>query len=373
MQYMDLKLVDYARLMGISYQTAWRRWKAGTLQGYQLPSRTIAIRMTVQQIASAIAGFDGDRICPVCDTSFEVKTEQSPSAWGCACPVCGWTVTPVQATPGLPETTLHLKWAKQMWGKLQSFVSGQASENRSGWFPNPSTPDLSLETRLDALQIQLQQAAEERMVLRDRLNWVLSCLEQANGEQIQPAFSQLSSKFSTTEAPTSAATSMWSEMGLDYTPLQALLVNGNWQDADALTWQLILQAMQREQAGWLSLDEIDRFPMTDLLTLNWLWHEYSGGQWGWTQQHAIWQSVGGDYAAFCDRVGWRVMGNWIYYSDLSFSTAIAGHLPAICWRKRSCYGAGGSPAAENETAWLTRYAACAAAWETGEINPLVIS
>jgi hypothetical protein len=372
MQYMDLKLVDYARLMGISYQTAWRRWKAGTLQGYQLPSRTIAIRMTVQQIARAIAGFDGDRrICPVCDTSFEVKAEPSPSTWGCTCPVCGWAVTPDSTTLGLPETTLHLNWAKQMWGKLQSFVSEQASEHRSESLPHPSTHDL--ETRFDALQLQLQlqlqQAADERMALRDRLNWVLSCLEQANIEQIQPAFSLLSTQFSTPETPIAAATatSAWSEVGLDYTPLQALLANKHWQEADALTWQLILQAMQREQAGWLSLDEIDRFPMPDLLTLNWLWYEYSGGQWGWTQQQAIWHSVGGDYAAFCDRVGWRVMGNWIYYSDLNFSTTISGHLPAICWRKRSCYGAGGSPAAEHVAAWLTRYEACAAAWEAAEM------
>ncbi len=371
MQHVDLKLVDYARLMGISYQTAWRRWKAGTLQGYQLPSRTIAIRITVQQVASAIAGLAGTYSCPVCDTSFEVTTQQPASALACICPVCDWTLTPDSTAPDSLETTLHLNWAKQMWGKLQSFVSEPASEitskHRTEFLTHISTPTLSntlsLETRLDALQIQLQQAAEERMELRDRLDWILARIEPANFEQIQPMFSQLSTKFSISEELTAS----WSEVEIDYTPLQALLANGDWREADVLTWQLILQAMQREQAGWLSLDEIARFPLADLLTLNWLWHEYSGGQWGWTQQHAIWQSVEGDYAAFCDRVGWRVMDNWIYYSDLSFSTsAIAGHLPVICWRKRACYGVGGSPAAENEAAWLARYEACAAACETAQ-------
>ena len=38
-----MKLSHYARQVGISYKTAYRWWKAGQLNGYQLPSGTIVI------------------------------------------------------------------------------------------------------------------------------------------------------------------------------------------------------------------------------------------------------------------------------------------------------------------------------------------
>ena len=37
-----MKLSDYAKHAGISYQTAWRMWKRGELNAYQLPTGTIA-------------------------------------------------------------------------------------------------------------------------------------------------------------------------------------------------------------------------------------------------------------------------------------------------------------------------------------------
>lgn len=38
-----MKLSDYAKHAGVSYQTAWRWWKSGALHGYQLPSGTIIV------------------------------------------------------------------------------------------------------------------------------------------------------------------------------------------------------------------------------------------------------------------------------------------------------------------------------------------
>ena len=38
-----MKLSDYAKKLGISYSTAFRLWKAGNLNGYQLPTGTIII------------------------------------------------------------------------------------------------------------------------------------------------------------------------------------------------------------------------------------------------------------------------------------------------------------------------------------------
>ena len=39
-----MKLSDYAKSAGISYQTAWRMWKRGELNAYQLPTGTIIVR-----------------------------------------------------------------------------------------------------------------------------------------------------------------------------------------------------------------------------------------------------------------------------------------------------------------------------------------
>lgn len=39
-----MKLSEYAKKTGISYQTAWRMWKHGQLNAYQLPTGTIVVR-----------------------------------------------------------------------------------------------------------------------------------------------------------------------------------------------------------------------------------------------------------------------------------------------------------------------------------------
>ena len=39
-----MKLSDYAKHAGISYQTAWRMWKRGELNAYQLPTGTIIVK-----------------------------------------------------------------------------------------------------------------------------------------------------------------------------------------------------------------------------------------------------------------------------------------------------------------------------------------
>ena len=40
----QMKLSDYAKKLGISYTTAWRMWKKGELNAYQLPTGTIIVK-----------------------------------------------------------------------------------------------------------------------------------------------------------------------------------------------------------------------------------------------------------------------------------------------------------------------------------------
>jgi len=40
-----MKLSDYAKKLGITYKTAWRLWKQGKLDAFQLPSGTIIVNV----------------------------------------------------------------------------------------------------------------------------------------------------------------------------------------------------------------------------------------------------------------------------------------------------------------------------------------
>ena len=73
-------------------------------------------------------------------------------------------------------------------------------------------------------------------------------------------------------------------------------------------------------------------------------------------QKQIYQGVGGskeynrdDYKKFADKVGWRKGGEWLYYSELTFSDKhYTGHLPgsnvvrggmkhcSLMWRPVNC-------------------------------------
>ncbi|MDJ1181533.1 GUN4 domain-containing protein [Roseofilum sp. BLCC_M91] len=85
------------------------------------------------------------------------------------------------------------------------------------------------------------------------------------------------------------------------------------------------------------LPYIDKFPCTDLRTIDRLWVKYSKGQFGFSVQKEIYQSLGGTrelfdseiWEKFADRVCWRKDGEWIYDTDLAFSLSIKGNLPLL--------------------------------------------
>jgi uncharacterized caspase-like protein len=139
-----------------------------------------------------------------------------------------------------------------------------------------------------------------------------------------------------------------SERGLDYTKLRDLLATGEWQKADKETAKKMLEAAERTKYGWLTSEDIDRFPCEDLRTIDQLWVKYSNGRFGFSVQKRIYESLGGSREydrkireAFGDRVGWRVNNTWLEYTDLKFSTrAPGGHLPAVlgkAWEAMNVY------------------------------------
>lgn len=129
-----------------------------------------------------------------------------------------------------------------------------------------------------------------------------------------------------------------SAKGVDYRQLDRLLASGKWQEADGETAIKMLEVAGRAGDGWLRAEDIDRFPCEDLRTIDQLWVKYSNGRFGFSVQKRIYESLGGSreydrkiWAAFGDRVGWRVNSSkWLHYNDLKFNTkAPIGHLPCV--------------------------------------------
>ena len=127
-------------------------------------------------------------------------------------------------------------------------------------------------------------------------------------------------------------------VGIDYSRLQNLLAQQQWQQADAETAIVMLKVANRESEGFLRDEDLKRFPCIDLGTINNLWIYYSKGRFGFSVQSNIWLEVGGelnaDYETYCrlgDRIGWRLNKQWVSYTNFIFDcdNAPGGHLPAV--------------------------------------------
>ncbi|MCF4970207.1 GUN4 domain-containing protein [Nostoc sp. CMAA1605] len=135
-----------------------------------------------------------------------------------------------------------------------------------------------------------------------------------------------------------------SEKGVDYTKLRDLLAAKKWKEADYETYLVMLQVVGRKDEDWIRSEELLNFPCTDLRTIDRLWVKYSNGHFGFSVQKEIYLSVGGKpdgqyykeaWEKFGDRVGWRVNGDWILYSNITFDTSSPkGHLPLRRYGRR---------------------------------------
>ncbi|GAX38743.1 GUN4 domain-containing protein [Nodularia sp. NIES-3585] len=137
--------------------------------------------------------------------------------------------------------------------------------------------------------------------------------------------------------PPTATDNLDSEKGIDYTRLRDLLAAENWKEADQETYRVMIKAVGKKEGDWFTEGELLNFPCTDLRTIDRLWVKYSNGHFGFSVQKEIYLSVGGKadgnydseaWKKFGDRVGWRVNGSWIRYSNVTFDTSSPrGHLP----------------------------------------------
>jgi hypothetical protein len=122
-----------------------------------------------------------------------------------------------------------------------------------------------------------------------------------------------------------------SDRGIDYVPLQTLLAKQDFQAADRLTLEKLceLAGTQAIQRKWLYFTEIDRFPTSDLQTINALWLVHSEGKFGYSVQRELWLGVGKDWEKLWTKIGWKSGNNWTRYpQEFIWSLdAPRGHLP----------------------------------------------
>jgi hypothetical protein len=117
--------------------------------------------------------------------------------------------------------------------------------------------------------------------------------------------------------------------------LEDLLRTGQWQQADQVTLALMLTACDRTPQGWLDFNSLVHLPCETLHQIDHLWETYSGGQFGFSVQHQIYQQTGTESLAFSVAVDWvrshrRPLAFCKFYHQLNFTmTAPKGHLPAL--------------------------------------------
>ncbi|MEL6488527.1 MAG: GUN4 N-terminal ARM-like repeat domain-containing protein [Cyanobacteria bacterium J06621_3] len=123
-----------------------------------------------------------------------------------------------------------------------------------------------------------------------------------------------------------------SDQDIDYSYLQMLLVQRDYQAADQLTMKKLCElAGERAIARkWVYFTEVAQFSITDLRTIDKLWRLYSEDRFGWSRQHELWMRLGKDWDRLWTQLIWKSdEGKWTRYPNefVWDVSAPIGHLP----------------------------------------------
>jgi hypothetical protein len=122
-----------------------------------------------------------------------------------------------------------------------------------------------------------------------------------------------------------------SDKNIDYKPLARSLLNQDFFQADRLTLEKLceLAGEAARKRKWLYFSEVDKFPVTDLHTIDRLWFVHSEGRFGFSVQRQIWLAQGQDFSKLWSKIGWKTEKNWTRYPHEFIWNASAprGHLP----------------------------------------------
>ncbi|MBE9029020.1 GUN4 domain-containing protein [filamentous cyanobacterium LEGE 11480] len=129
---------------------------------------------------------------------------------------------------------------------------------------------------------------------------------------------------------------------LRYQRIEQFMQQGQWREADIENYRLMIQTCGKDFGEYFTVQDLETFPCWDLQRLNSLWLQYSGEKFGFSVQKKIWEECGSpkgydltdeerqQWILFCDRVGWRIEGEFMDYENLQKNPSISlqGELPS---------------------------------------------
>ncbi len=128
-----------------------------------------------------------------------------------------------------------------------------------------------------------------------------------------------------------------------FQPLQKLLADGNFREADQETIRVILGITQQPDLESITPNDVRQLPCNELQVIDKLWANYSQGKFGFSAQSRIYQSVGGSLDTtitqdnsiiekFGKTVGWRKDNKWQKCDELDYTiNAPEGCHPSRWW------------------------------------------
>lgn len=120
----------------------------------------------------------------------------------------------------------------------------------------------------------------------------------------------------------------------EYQYLENLLKEQRYEEADRVTWRILLQLAGAEGRGYLELDEVMLLPQAEVIQIDQLWQHYSQGHWGFTVQRRLFEQADSDYSKLGKITGWMVDGIWLQQRNTIYDLEQSprGHLPQEIWR-----------------------------------------
>ena len=124
-----------------------------------------------------------------------------------------------------------------------------------------------------------------------------------------------------------------SARGIDYAPLQRLLILQDYEQADRLTSEILRQLAGAAAVarGYVYYSEVPPMPPADLDSLDRLWVCFSRGRFGFSVQGRLLNSLAGRWDRLWPRLAWKDGGRWTRYPG-SFQWSIdapEGHMPLV--------------------------------------------
>jgi hypothetical protein len=155
---------------------------------------------------------------------------------------------------------------------------------------------------------------------------------QSSPQAVTPTTAPISPQ--PTEAAIAPASPKTANSANEYQYLENLLKEQRYEEADRVTWQIVLQLAGVEGRGYLELDELMLLPRLELIHLDQLWQHHSQGHWGFGVQRRLFEQAESDYSKLGKVTGWMIDGTWLQPQNTIYDLEQSppGHFPQEIWR-----------------------------------------